>query len=292
MTGQRFEEYLTDGYYYGIEAQLLEEVRSAYQHIEILQHPRLGKVLRIDGALQCSEADEAWYHEPLVHSIMALTGADVRALIIGGGDGGAAQALLKWPNVRTALQVELDAAVVSLCRKHLVSLHGGLLEPQQKVDARYTLRIGDGLAHLHAMAQQGDTVDALILDLTDPGGPSLPLWGAPFFATCAQVLGVHGVLALHVGAPWAQQLRCREVLAALRASFASVMPLITHIPVSGGPWMMAVAGGAQAAPFPSVGALQRQLNALRGPPLKAVDAQILHGMVSIAHRWTESGATC
>ena len=285
MHFERFEEELSQGYYYGVQAQLLQEVRSPYQHIQILHHPRFGHLLRIDGALQCSEADEAWYHEPLVHMVMAHAPQAQQVLIIGGGDGGAAEEALKWPQVRSLVHMELDAEVVALSRRYLRSLHHGLLEAQQQVDARYQLHIGDGLAHIAQLQAQQKTVDALVLDLTDPGGPSLPLWTAEFFAQCAQVLGPKGVLGLHIGAPWAQQARCAALLQALRSCFGTVRPFITHIAVSGGPWMMAVAIPAAQVPLPEEAALQAQLDQLQGAPLTVVDARMLQGMVALAHRW-------
>ena len=288
MSIQRFEEFLTEGYYYGVEAELVERVTSRYQLIEILKHEHLGKMLRIDGALQCSEGDEFAYHEPLVHMVMARTTEQAHVLIIGGGDGGAAEEALKWPQLAKLDQVELDAEVVDLACKHLRSIHHGLLEPNQTVDARFHLQIGDGFKYIKQLHQQGRKLNALLLDLTDPGGPSLPLWNAEFFALCAQVLGDTGVLGLHVGAPWAQQQRCQQVLDALRMSFPEVTPFLTHIPVSGGPWLMAVAAASNARPMPSQAALDDLLQNLQPPRLKMVDGRVLHGMVDIAHHWTTS----
>lgn len=284
MSKARFEEFLSDGYYYGVEATLLHCVQSDYQLIEVLQHPHFGHLLRIDGALQCSEADEACYHEPLVHMVMAHSRDRARVLIVGGGDGGAAEEVLKWPCVQSLQHVELDPEVLHLSRQYLRNIHHGLLDEHQTLDARYTLSISDGLAHIERLQRDGATLDALILDLTDPGGPSLPLWSSDFFARCAQVLGPNGVMGLHVGAPWAQSARCDHILAALRRNFAQVTPFITSIPVSGGPWMMAMASGLQAPSMLDESQLQRKLQTLQGEPLSIVDGRILRAMVGLAHR--------
>lgn len=284
MTVSRFEETLAHGCYYGVEATLVDSVRSAYQHIEVLHHPHLGHILRIDGALQCSEADEACYHEPLVHMVMAHAAPHARVLIVGGGDGGAAEEVLKWPGVQSLEQVELDAAVVDVSRRYLRSLHHGLIDADQHIDARFTLRIGDGLAHIAQLQSQGASIDALLLDLTDPGGPSLPLWNAAFFARCAQVLGTTGVLGVHVGAPWAQETRCHDLLTALRQHFAQVTPFIAHVPMYGGPWMMAMAAGSHAPPLMDASQLQQRLNGLQGVPLQVIDGRILRAMADLAHR--------
>lgn len=285
MQLQRFEEELSPGYYYGVQAKLLEEVHSPFQHIQMLYHPQFGHTLRIDGALQCSEADEACYHEPLVHMVMGHVPAAQEVLIIGGGDGGAAEEVLKWPHVQRLVHIELDDQVVAISRKYLQRIHGGLLDVPQHVDARYQLHIEDGLAYIAHLQAQQRCVDALLLDLTDPGGPSLPLWNADFFAQCAQVLGHKGVLGLHVGAPWAQAQRCAHVLSALRASFGTVRPFITHIAVSGGPWMMAIAMVERDVAMPSMAAWQQHLSGLQGAPLSVVDARTLVAMAGLAHRW-------
>lgn len=282
---QDFVEPLCEGYFYGVHAHLLATVHSPFQRIEVLQHPLFGKLLRIDGALQCSEADEAYYHEPLVHGTLLHAQAPQRVLVIGGGDGGAAEEVLKWPQVTQVLQVELDEQVVALSRQHLQSLHGGLLEPGQQVDARYQLHIGDGLELLQQAQQAGTHWDAVVLDLTDPVGPSEQLWQPAFFQLCAQVVARGGALGLHVGAPWAQQARCAQVLAAVRLHFGYVWPLITHIPVSGGPWMMAVASHQPFAAQDRAQTWDLRLAALRPPALQAIDGRILQAMFDLAHRW-------
>ncbi|QXZ10773.1 hypothetical protein KUF54_06085 [Comamonas sp. Y33R10-2] len=285
MNNQCFEEELSPGYYYGIDAQLLQDVHSRYQHIQMLHHPQFGHILRIDGALQCSEADEACYHEPLVHMLMGHVPNSRNVLIIGGGDGGAAEELLKWPQVEKLEHIELDHCVIDVSRKYLRLLHHGLLDENQLVDSRYRLTIGDGMARIEELISQQCTVDALVLDLTDPIGPSLPLWNVDFFEKCARVVGRSGALSLHIGAPWAQAQRCSEVLAALRSTFGTVRPFITNIAVSGGPWMMAIAAVEENVLMPSEDFWKRELSELRGDPLSIVDERTLNAMVGLAHKW-------
>lgn len=285
MITERYEESLAQGYFYGVHAKLIVDLQSAYQHIQILEHPKFGKILRIDGALQCSEADEAFYHEPLVHMVLARTTHEPKVVVIGGGDGGAAEEILKWQSVQMLEQIELDPEVIALSRKHLKSIHKGLLGLEQVIDHRFNLHIGDGLKFLQNRSASQEHINALILDLTDPGGPSLTLWDKPFFELCAQSTGPQGVLGLHIGAPWAQKERCQKILNTLRECFASVQPFITNIPVSGGPWLMAVAAGIDAKEMPSIEEMESKLEQLHGEPLKVIDARVLRGMVDIAHKW-------
>jgi spermidine synthase len=46
----------------------LHRERSACQDILILDTPALGKVLALDGIVQCAQKDEAIYHELLAHT--------------------------------------------------------------------------------------------------------------------------------------------------------------------------------------------------------------------------------
>ena len=81
--------------------------------------------------------------------------------------------------------------------------------------------------------------DLIVLDLTDPGGPSLPLYTEDFYRACAARLTPGGAMTLHIASPVAHPERIRRGIAALRAAFARVTPYLTSIPLYGGLWMMA-----------------------------------------------------
>ena len=59
-----------------------------------------GKLFRLDGHFMTSERDEFFYHENLVHIAALAHPEPERALIVGGGDGGSAEELLKHPSMR------------------------------------------------------------------------------------------------------------------------------------------------------------------------------------------------
>jgi len=42
-----------------------------------------------------------------------------RVLIIGGGDGGTARELLKHPNLKKCVMIDIDGVVVEECRRHM-----------------------------------------------------------------------------------------------------------------------------------------------------------------------------
>ena len=54
-----------------------------------------------------------------------------------------------------------------------------------------------------------DTYDLIVLDLTDPGGASEPLYGAEFYRACAARLNPTGAMTLHIASPVAHPERVR-----------------------------------------------------------------------------------
>ena len=91
-------EYLTDDWGFFIRsARELERFRSPYQAVEVHDSVPFGRLFRLDGHFMTSERDEFFYHENLVHLPGLTHPAPERALIVGGGDGGSAEELLKYP---------------------------------------------------------------------------------------------------------------------------------------------------------------------------------------------------
>jgi len=226
-----------DAGYFLRGARLLESGRSEWQDYEVWETPRFGKLFRLDGCFMTSERDEFHYHENLIHVPGVAHPALRRALLIGGGDGGSAEELLKYPGIERIVIAELDAKVVDIARRYLDAVHHGALD-----DPRVEIRIGDGMAHVceHAPAT-GERYDLIVLDLTDPIGPAEALYTADFFAACKALLAEGGALTLHIGTPVFQPERVRELLARLRRVFARVRPYFLYIPLYGSLWGMACA---------------------------------------------------
>jgi len=211
----------------------LERFTSAFQAIEVHDTVPFGKLFRLDGHFMTSERDEFFYHENLVHLAALTHPRPESALIVGGGDGGSAEELLKHPSIRAVTLAEIDSAVVDVARRYLAAVHRGALD-----DPRLTLEIGDGFAYVRAATQR---FDLIVLDLTDPGGPSELLYTADFYRACAMRLNPGGAMTLHIASPVAHPDRIRATLVGLREAFPLVTPYLTSIPLYGGLWMMACA---------------------------------------------------
>jgi spermidine synthase len=227
-------EYLGDDWGFFVRSsRALESFRSPYQAVEVHDSAPFGRLFRLDGHFMTSERDEFFYHENLVHMPGLTHGRPERALVIGGGDGGSAEELLKYPSMRSVTLCEIDATVVDVSRRYLHRVHRGALD-----DARVDVRIGDGFAFVGSSAE---CYDLIVLDLTDPGGPSTPLYTAEFYRACASRLAPGGAMTLHIASPVAHPDRIRDGLARLRAAFPVVTPYLVSIPLYGGLWMMACA---------------------------------------------------
>lgn len=230
---QRLHERLTDASGVYFDGTLIDSVRSQYQLIEVFDTPALGKLMRIDGANMVSEADEFFYHEALIHPA-AISHADPkRVLIVGGGDGGSAEEVLKYASVEHCVLAELDEAVVDVAKAHFQRVHRGVFS-----NPRLELRIGDGMAYV---SETSDRFDLIYLDLTDPIGPSEALYAPPFFADCRNALNSGGALVLHIGSPFSHPERVRQTLNNLFTLYRRVTPYFVHIPVYGATWGFAVA---------------------------------------------------
>jgi len=225
-------EFLTDDWGFFVRSsRQYERFTSPFQTVEVHDTVPFGKLFRLDGCFMTSEKDEFFYHENLVHVAAVAHPQPERALIVGGGDGGSAEEILKHPSIKSVTLAEIDLAVVDISRKYLQAVHRGALD-----DPRLALRIEDGFAYVR---NSTDTFDLIVLDLTDPGGPSKPLYTPEFYRACAARLSPMGALTLHIASPVAHPERIRATLAALRSAFAIVCPYLTSVPLYGGLWMMA-----------------------------------------------------
>jgi spermidine synthase len=227
---EALNEYSLYGYRVG---QRLLTKQTAHQLLEVFDTPQFGRAMRLDGHFMTAEREEFFYHECLVHPAAIAHAEPRRALIIGGGDGGAAEELLKHPSMQSVVIAELDAEVVEAAKTYLGEVHRGILS-----DARVQVRIGDGFDYmLHTDAR----FDLVLLDLTDPETPAGPLYTAEAFAVVKRVLNPGGAVALHIGTPIFEPEQVRRIAADLRASFSTVRCYGLYIPLYGAYWGLAVA---------------------------------------------------
>jgi spermidine synthase len=267
-------EYLTDDW--GIHVRstaTLEAFRSSFQTVEVHDSAPFGKLFRLDGHFMTSEKDEFYYHENLVHIAALAHPGPERALIIGGGDGGSAEELLKHPSVKEMTIAEIDPAVIDISRRHFQEVHRGALD-----DPRVSVRVEDGFKFVE---ESQDEYDLIVLDLTDPGGPSTPLYTADFYKACAKRLTPIGAMTLHIASPVAHATRIRDAIAQLRRAFARVTPYLASVPLYGGLWMMACCSASLDPKEQSAMAIDLRISQRRIPDLQYINGETYRAALAL-----------
>jgi spermidine synthase len=267
----------SDAVYGFAHARLVERVESLYQTIEIWDTPQLGRLFTLDGRPMTSAGDEFIYHECMVHPAALAHPAPRAALVLGGGDGGAAKQLLKHPGIERIVVAELDAQVVRLTREHLPDVHGGAFD-----DPRVELVIGDAAHYVAAAATATPAAqfDLVIFDLTPPDSPAAGLYTPDFYARLKRVLRADAALSLHLGSPYFHAPRVATLLADLRAAFTHVRTISTFVPLYGSLWMMAIASDTLDAAALTADTLAERLAARRIESLRHYDPALHAGLFS------------
>lgn len=253
---------------FSYRGKVVERQTTPYQSLEVLETSPFGRVLRLDGRFMTSEKEEFFYHEALVHPAAMAHPAPTRCLIIGGGDGGAAEELLKHPSVRELVIAELDAQVIEVARQQLAAVHHGAFD-----DPRVRVEIGDGMAYVDRSPGQ---FDLILMDLTDPDTPASALYEPAALARMRRALAPGGALVLHLGSPVFHPEQVRGLLGHLQAQFREVSPLGLYIPLYGAYWGLAVASDSLRPPDLTTAEVQRRLDARAITKLQHYNADI-HG---------------
>ena len=215
---------------------LVERRQTPFQLLEVYDTPELGRIFRLDGFNMTSERDEFFYHESLVHPVAAAHPAPKRSLVIGGGDGGSSEELLKHSTMEQVHMAELDPDVIEISKSQFAKVHNHVFDnPKLKVT------VGDGLAYLRETAAR---YDIIAMDLTDPVGPSMELYSPATFGLAKRAMAPGAALTLHLGSPFSHPDRVRATMANLRQVFARVTPYFVHIPLYGSIWGFAIASDA------------------------------------------------
>jgi spermidine synthase len=178
----------TSGIFFTV-SRVLYTGRSRFQTIEIIRNRDYGRVLLLDGLVQTTERDEFYYHEMLVHPALASHSKPENVLIIGGGDCGALREVLKHPVAKATL-VEIDGQVVDACRAHFPWLRAAFRDP------RAELVVADGNVFVD---RTPETFDVILVDSSDPVGPSTVLHQEAFYRKLKSRLRPGGTIAAQAG---------------------------------------------------------------------------------------------
>jgi spermidine synthase len=252
--GKRFIEWAhpgSAGSIFGVDA-LIEHKRTAYQDLLLFENAFWGKVLVLDGAVQLTERDEFFYHESLAHPALLAQQHPQKVLIVGGGDGALAEEVLKHP-VHEVTLVEIDPDVVDIAKSHLSTVHRGAF-----ADPRLRVVIEDAALFI----KKNDTrYDAILVDITDPGGPSAPLYEPATLESLAAHLAPRACLALQIGRYFHPDPIVADIIRHVRSLFGWSAVYAAPTPTyPGGMWRFFI--GSDAPPNWRTDAVATRLAAL------------------------------
>jgi spermidine synthase len=203
--------------------QLYRE-QSPYQLVEVYDTYHWGKTLTLDRLVMTTEKDEFIYHEMITHVGVFSHPGVRRALVVGGGDGGAVRELLRHPGIEEVVMVEIDEKVVEASRLHLPAIAEAFDHP------RLDLRIADGIDYVRQAADA--SFDLVVVDSTDPVGPGEGLFTEAFYADVHRILRDGGIQVTQSEGPHYAPKVMTEVYACFRRVFGpdNVHAYLAHIP--------------------------------------------------------------
>ncbi len=217
-----------------VKKQLFSE-RSDIQQVDVFDSEDLGRFITLDGEIVFSEKDEFIYDEMVAHVPMAVHPNVKKVLVIGGGDGGVAKELCRYPEIERIDVVEEDEMFVYVSKKFFPESAEGLDDP------RVNLYIQDGLKFIRGKVGE---YDLIINDSTDPFGPTEGLFTKEFYGSCYKALNDTGIMVYQHGSPFydEDEAECRKMHQKVFRCFPVSRVYQAHIPTcSSGYWLFGFA---------------------------------------------------
>nr|CAI5845325.1 unnamed protein product [Callosobruchus analis] len=201
--------------------EVLYKDKSKYQDVLIFESKNNGRVLALDGIIQCTQKDEFSYQEMITFLPLCSHPNPENVLIVGGGDGGVAREVDKHPLVKRCVQVEIDDKVVESSKKYLPFMAKGFTSP------KLTLHIGDGFEY---MKQHTSEFDVIITDSSDPIGPAVNLFTESYYKLLKQALRPNGIVSSQMGTMWTDLPQIKQTMNNCRKHFPNVRYATSSVP--------------------------------------------------------------
>jgi len=243
-------------------------VRTAHQHVKVVDTYNLGRVLILDNKIQSAETDEYIYHECLVHPAMMRHGSPTTVLVLGGGEGATLREVLKYRQVAQVTMVDIDEELVRLCDHYLEAWHRGAFK-----DPRVTLVFDDAAEFV---TRHKDTYDVIIMDINDPvsGGPAAALYTKELFDVLKGLMHRGSVLATQAVEVFFDESDRHSVLhRTLSMSFGSVESYCEYVPSFGCMWGFLLCSDGPRASSMSEENIERAIGRLVSGALRFYDGE-------------------
>ncbi len=210
------------------------------QELLIANTPRFGKMMAIDGAIQFTQADEKYYHEPFAHCTLFSHKNPKNVLIIGGGDGGILREVVKHP-VRAIDLAEIDKTVIDMTKKYVPELAGNSWN-----DARLNIIIDDGAEFVRTASKK---YDVILVDSPDPVGVAKSLFQKEFYLNCKKVLAPGGIVMRQTGTAVLQLEEMPMNFRHMQKLFSEVKVFLTAVATYAGGYFSFVAASNKKGTF-------------------------------------------
>jgi spermidine synthase len=130
--------------------------RSKYQKIDIIDNDAYGRMLFLDDNVQHTAYDSMIFNEALCGT--AKRAGVNRVLVLGGGSGQTALALLQSPLIKQITIVEIDPLVIDCCKKYIKGVNRAFKNPKVRIVT------GDATRFLRSAKAE---FDVSIIDFTE-----------------------------------------------------------------------------------------------------------------------------
>lgn len=166
---------------------------------------------------------------------MAVHPGIKNVLVIGAGDGGVVHELARYRTIENIDLVEMDEQVVEACRMYLPE------NASRLDDERVHIYFDNALRFIR---RRTDEYDLIIVDSTDPFGPSESYFTKEFYGICYNALHEDGILVNQQGSPFYQH--DAEAMQRSHQRIVSTFPISrvyqAHIPTyAAGYWLFGFA---------------------------------------------------
>jgi spermidine synthase len=158
----------------------------------------------------------------MTHVPILAHGSAKNVLIIGGGDCGIAEEVLKHKTLKSVVQVEIDESVVEFSKEHFPEFATPVFK-----DKRFESVIADGMKYV---AETGRRFDVIIVDSTDPQGPGAILFTRQFYSACKRCMAPGGVMVTQNGVPFFQPDELISSVGMFKSLFADGACYVAAIP--------------------------------------------------------------
>ncbi|HHV28867.1 polyamine aminopropyltransferase [Acetivibrio mesophilus] len=167
--------------------------KTEYQELALIDTEQFGKMLVLDGTVQTTIEDEFVYHEMITHVPLFTHKNPKKALVIGGGDGGAIREIIKHPSIEKAVLCEIDGRVIEVSKQYLPEISCAL------DDKKVEVVVGDGIKYVN---EHKNEFDVIMVDSTDPVGPAVGLFAVDFYKAIYDSLKEDGIFVAQTESPF------------------------------------------------------------------------------------------